>query len=217
MRNRGRKNRGFALVELLVVVTIIGILMGLILPAVQASREAARRTQCQNNLKQLGLAVQSHQLALNQFPSGGWGYLWVGDPDRGDGPKQPGGWVYNLLPYMEQTALHDQGTRMTGAAKMAALTEVVQHPLTIMNCPTRRPASLYPYDMAQPPRNYDNSPKVAKTDYAINGGDRTCPGGPGPERRRLSSGFCLAEFEAIPRGNQEMPDCRLYGCGSRET
>jgi prepilin-type N-terminal cleavage/methylation domain-containing protein len=171
---------GFTLVELLVVITIIGVLLGLLLPAVQNSREAGRRTDCQNHLKQLGLATLSHQAAQGQFPSGGWGFLWVGDPDPGYGVEQPGGWVYNLLPYVEQSALRDLGMKTTGAAKMTALTEVVQSPLALLNCPTRRRAALYPYDMSWPPRNYNNVAMVAKSDYAINAGDVVCPGGPGP-------------------------------------
>ncbi len=103
--------RGFTLVELLVVITIIGILIALLLPAVQAAREAARKLHCGNNLKQLALGALNHELAHGFFPSAGWGYLWVGDPDRGTGKEQPGCWVYATLPYVEQQALHDLGHR----------------------------------------------------------------------------------------------------------
>ena len=87
--------RGFTIIELLVVIGIIGIIMALLLPAVQAAREAARRTQCRNHLKQLGLAMQMHHDAYRRFPSGGWGVLWFGDPDRGTDRRQPGGWIYS--------------------------------------------------------------------------------------------------------------------------
>ena len=97
----------FTLVELLVVIAIIGILIALLLPAVQAAREAARRMQCTNNLKHMALAALNHENTVKHFPSGGWGFNWVGDPDRGFDRGQPGGFFYNILPFMEWKGIHD--------------------------------------------------------------------------------------------------------------
>jgi len=78
---KGTSRPGFTLVELLVVVTIIGILIALLMPAVQGARESARRAKCANNLKQLGLGCLAHHEKYGFYPSGGWGHKWVGDPD----------------------------------------------------------------------------------------------------------------------------------------
>ena len=88
-----KRRSGFTLVELLAVVAIIGLLVGLMLPAIQSAREAARRTTCGNNLKQLAVACLEYDESQRHFPSGGWGYQWNGDPDPGLGPPQPGGWT----------------------------------------------------------------------------------------------------------------------------
>lgn len=91
-----RRVKGFTLVELLVVIAIIGILVGLLLPAVQAAREAARRMQCSNNLKQYGLALQNYESTYKTFPIGGTNW---------DAPLI--GWQVRILPYTEQSALYN--------------------------------------------------------------------------------------------------------------
>ena len=100
------KHVAFTLVELLVVIAIIGILVGLLLPAVQAAREAARRMQCTNNLKQLGLAVLNYESAYQRLPnkSGGTASL-VGSPERLNGNYNRLSPFVQLLPFIEQTAL----------------------------------------------------------------------------------------------------------------
>jgi prepilin-type N-terminal cleavage/methylation domain-containing protein len=166
---RAKNNRlGFTLIELLVVIAIIGILIALLLPAVQATRESARRIQCVNNLKQMGIAFHNHHDVHGFFPTGGWGWNWVGDPDAGFDKHQPGGWVYNILPYIEQPDIHALGAHMPDAQKMEMGKERLEKHIKQFYCPTRRQPQLLPtrYTM----RNANYAPRVAKTDYAVNCG-----------------------------------------------
>src|SRR4051812_6292615 len=108
MRNRLRK--GFTLIELLVVIAIIAVLIALLLPAVQQAREAARRSQCKNNLKQLGLAAHNYHETAGQFPMN-----WYNGQNESQGdPANPSyvngsySWVVMALPYMDQAPLYNQ-------------------------------------------------------------------------------------------------------------
>ena len=109
-----RSRAAFTLVELLVVIAIIGILVALLLPAIQAAREASRRTQCTNQLRQLAISFHNHHDTHKHLPTGGWRWTWLGYPEYGYGREQPGGWMYNILQFMEESALHDYGTGTDG-------------------------------------------------------------------------------------------------------
>lgn len=105
-----RDRTGFTLVELLVVIAIIGVLVALLLPAVQAAREAARRMHCSNNLKQHGLALHNYHDVHKRFPPAGSGYGWCNPtaPNHADSSiKNSNGWV-GLLPFLEEAALYDR-------------------------------------------------------------------------------------------------------------
>jgi prepilin-type processing-associated H-X9-DG protein len=155
------------------VIAIIGLLVALLLPAVQAARESARRSQCVNNLKQMGLACLEHNDTQKFLPTGGWGWLWTGDPDRGFGLRQPGGWTYNILPFIEESNLHDLGRNSAQAAKNTAAAQRISIGLPIFYCPSRRNGTLFANTLGVVANNSDNLAMVARTDYAANCGNIT--------------------------------------------
>lgn len=191
------KKNGFTLVELLVVIAIIGMLVGLLLPAVQQAREAARQMQCGNNLKQLGLAALNHEATQSFLPSAGWGCYWVGDADLGAGPAQPGSWEYQLLPYMEQNALY----QLTADGSITTMNQgkadiMVRTPLSFLHCPSRRKPKNYQSTSGTASNYGSNITSRAKSDYA------SCMGNYGnPQSYQRSS-----SYEAVANGSFEPTD-----------
>ncbi len=143
-RRPPRRRGGFTLIELLVVIAVIGVLIGLLLPAVQKVREAAARAQCANNLKQIGLAFHNHHGAYGYFPSGG--AEWSTPPNYANGQplvgaQQQGGWAFQLLPYLE-------GDNVWRAGAVTAIAT----PGKVFFCPSRRPPQTVTYqDQYTPP------------------------------------------------------------------
>src|SRR5262245_29337546 len=150
-RTREIQRRGFTLVELLVVIAIIGILVALLLPAVQAAREAARRTQCTNQIKQMMLAMHNFESAKRAFPSGGISpYARIedylsdskaakanGTTAKGSplGPEQQGmSWAFQILPYMEETAAYS----INSSDKLQSTFISAYH------CPSKRAPTRHP-------------------------------------------------------------------------
>jgi prepilin-type N-terminal cleavage/methylation domain-containing protein/prepilin-type processing-associated H-X9-DG protein len=125
------RSRGFTLIELLVVIAIIAILIALLLPAVQQAREAARRSQCKNNLKQIGLALHNYHEQFRTFPPG--------NIDDGTGDREAWAWGAFLLPLLDQASLYNQ-LDVTGRRLTDMLTgpdrSLSQTPLDVFRCPS---------------------------------------------------------------------------------
>src|SRR5580700_8478775 len=113
------RRRGFTLIELLVVIAIIAVLIALLLPAVQAAREAARRIQCTNNLKQLGLAINNYHTGINSFPIGQSWALPDVSPPNGYGGSNYGAFAM-MLGYMEQQVLYNAINFTFGPSQLAS-------------------------------------------------------------------------------------------------
>ena len=151
MSRRRSRSDAFTLVELLVVIAIIGILVALLLPAVQQAREAGRRTQCLNNLKQVGLAVILHEDAKKNYPNG-----------RESSLQESVSWAFRILPYIEEQAMfdaHDFSKRVDDPANSLSM----RTPVSSYFCPSRRAPTNE--------RNFDNNGEPSQAMAAAAGGD----------------------------------------------
>jgi prepilin-type N-terminal cleavage/methylation domain-containing protein len=167
-KSRVESVRGFTLVELLVVISIIGVLVGLLLPAIQAAREAARRMQCTNKIKQIGVALQNHHAAKRRFPSGA--NIHVND-------MAPGiSWNIMLLPYLEQNALYEQIDPLPngGATNFNAETQLVD----VFNCPSA------------PEQGVDGTSFFSSHYSTVAGAGRSAAGAGNNENRMNLAGVC---------------------------
>ena len=143
-RFRNLARQGFTLVELLVVIAIIGILIGMLLPAVQQVREAARRTQCLNNLRQLGIAAHNFESAFSHFPTAGDAREFYGDVPANQhlGPIynfENAGWRFQVLPHIEQQNLSDLRREFGWFNDIGNGLTVEEARVEVFSCPSRGP------------------------------------------------------------------------------
>lgn len=186
---------GFTLIELLIVIGILSLLIQLTLPAVEMSREAARRTHCSNNLRQLSLAMMQHHDTYQRYPSGGWSYRWVGEPERGTGVDQPGSWGYNILSFIEQDLIRNLGRDLSGEDRVRAFVDKCETPISLFVCPSRRAPVSHQQTPFEPPNFHTKGglkfipERAGRSDYVACVGDveklapnyPTSPQGDGPE------------------------------------
>ena len=160
-KQRSKKPFGFTLVELLVVIAIIGILIGMLLPAVQQVREAARRSSCLNNLKQLALGSLNHNDTLGSFPL---------SPSAGPDGKARS-WMVNLLPFVEQNALHDSMDFTTNGNRGTNL-QIIQQNLPTVLCPSDGQAETpLVTELSRDKFTNEGDLEVGLISYAGNSGD----------------------------------------------
>ena len=217
-----KSKTGFTLVELLVVIAIIGILIGMLLPAVQQVREAARRISCANNLRQIGLAMHNFESANQKFPPGG---IWQG-PDktqlRNNRAARGSGWSWSaqILPFIEGNNVHD-GLDFDAILSVTPNIELIANELPVATCPSA--AGDQPSHFQVTGTNSIDDPGIASTNYVACAGAFELSGyWDQPEERK--NGIFAEESEVgfgnIPDGTSNTilaGEAIYYGAGTSAT
>ena len=188
-----KSKSAFTLIELAVVMAIVALAVSLLMPMMLEAREEMRRNECANNLRRVGQAWLDHEQSLGYFPSSGWGWRWTGDPDRGFGRRQPGGWGFDVVRFTEYSNVANMGAGLRNDDEKAqAMITAQANPVPFFHCPERRPVTTYPlvrngFLANNLPECQAGACEVARIDYQANSGNVAAGETGGPGGGRFSS------------------------------
>jgi Protein of unknown function (DUF1559) len=179
---------GHTLLELVVVVACIAMLVGLLAEGVFSARSAMRRFQCTSQLAEQIRGAIMYESLQKHLPSNGWGSNWMPIRERGIGIRQPGGWIYNILPFVEEQTLHQMAPTARSGTSLPYADDFVSTEIPILLCPARTVSRVVDISTRFTPPHTSVGKNAARGDYAANGGwnNEECGFSNGP--RSLSEG-----------------------------
>jgi prepilin-type N-terminal cleavage/methylation domain-containing protein len=190
-----RSRLAVSLPEVLVTLAILAALASIVLPAISIARSRARDLQCQSNLHQVCNGVLQHSAIHRAFPTNGWGAIWFGMSDRGFGASQPGGWIYNTLPFLEENTLRSRAPNAIQATNPSEFEAINLVPIPWLLCPDKSGGvliSVVPQYLCPVGSSINH---CTRTDFAINGGSVSLERVDGPLSLQTSNRFIWPSLE----------------------
>jgi prepilin-type N-terminal cleavage/methylation domain-containing protein len=161
---------GFTLIELLIGMAILTTLGFMFFPAIQAARESSRLASCRNHISQLSKGMLQHEHFLGYFPSAGWSPSWMGVAERTGDAAQPGGWAYDILPYIEETTTRNLVANVPAGGAAAAYGKLAAATLPLFSCPSRRSSQALPLTSTSFQGGTVSLTRATRGDFAVNSG-----------------------------------------------